>query len=131
MCELLGLSASNPTAAEGPLREFRSRGGVAADNPDGWGLAYRDQRGVHVFKEPIPAARSALFAQLCATVRSDLVVAHVRKARYPPINTMTNTHPFKQRFAVSPDGKSIVYEVLQDLKLIGGAQKSELWLMRR
>ena len=69
---------------------------MAADTPDGWGLAYRDQRGFHVFKEPIPAARSALFAQLCATVRSDLVVAHVRKARYPPINTMTNTHPFKR-----------------------------------
>jgi hypothetical protein len=44
---------------------------------------------------------------------------------------LTNTHPFKQRFAVSPDGKYVVYEVLQDLKLIEGAQKSELWLMRR
>jgi hypothetical protein len=44
---------------------------------------------------------------------------------------LANKHPFKQRFAVSPDGKLVAYEVLQDIKLIGGAQRSELWLLRR
>ena len=95
MCELFGLSASGATRAEGPLRNFRLRGGSAADNPDGWGLAYRDNGVFHVFKEPLPAAQSVLFAELCDTARSDLIVAHVRKARHPPVNTMTNTHPFK------------------------------------
>ena len=95
MCELFGLSASGATRAEGPLRNFRLRGGSAADNPDGWGLAYRDNAVFHVFKEPLPAAQSVLFAELCDTARSDLIVAHVRKARHPPVNTMTNTHPFK------------------------------------
>ena len=44
---------------------------------------------------------------------------------------LANKHSFKQRYAVSPDGERVVYEVLQDVKLIGGAAKSELWLMRR
>jgi glutamine amidotransferase len=95
MCELFGMSASGAAAVEGPLGEFRLRGGVAADNPDGWGLASWDNGAFHVFKEPEPAAQSMLFAELCEAVRSNLIVAHVRKARYPPINTMTNTHPFK------------------------------------
>jgi glutamine amidotransferase len=94
MCELLGMSASGPTRAEVLLREFRLRGGLTADNPDGWGVAHWDDGAFRVFKAPEPAAGSALFGELCATVRSRLVVAHVRKARHPPINTMTNTHPF-------------------------------------
>lgn len=94
MCELFGMSASRPVRVEAVLREFRLRGGLAADNPDGWGLACWDDDALHIFKEPEPAARSALFDRLCPTVRSRLVVAHVRKARYPPINTMANTHPF-------------------------------------
>jgi len=89
------MSASGATAAEGPLREFRLRGGLAADNSDGWGLAYGDNGVFHVFKEPEPAAQSLLFAELCNSVRSNLILAHVRKANHPPINTMTNTHPFK------------------------------------
>lgn len=89
------MSASGATAAEGPLRKFRLRGGLAADNPDGWGLAYGDNGVFHVFKEPEPAAQSLLFAELCNSVRSNLILAHVRKANHPLINTMTNTHPFK------------------------------------
>ena len=96
MCELFGLSASVPVSAEDLLAAFRLRGGLAADNPDGWGLAFLDGEAFRIFKEPKPAAQSAQFAQLCGRVRSRLVIAHVRKARYPPINTMTNTHPFVQ-----------------------------------
>lgn len=96
MCELFGLSASRPRTATEPLRAFRARGGLAADNPDGWGLAYWEDGVLHLFKEPEPAARSTLFGELCETVRSRLIVAHVRKARHPPINTLTNTHPFQR-----------------------------------
>lgn len=44
---------------------------------------------------------------------------------------LANQHPFKQRFSVSPDGKLVAYEVLQDVKLLGGARRSEIWLLRR
>jgi glutamine amidotransferase len=94
MCELFGMSASAATRPDRLLRAFRLRGGIDADNPDGWGLGFWDNAAFRIFKEPEPAAHSARFGELCDTVSSHLVVAHVRKARHPPINTMTNTHPF-------------------------------------
>lgn len=95
MCELFGLSASRPLAGRDlPLTEFRQRGGAVADNPDGWGLAWREGGGFKLAKEALPASESADFAALIETVHSDLAVGHVRKARFPPVNTLENTHPF-------------------------------------
>lgn len=95
MCELFGLSASQPISArEMPLAEFRARGGLAADNPDGWGIAWREAGRLLLVKEPFPACDSAEFAKLSASLCSDLVIAHVRKARFPPVNNLNNTHPF-------------------------------------
>ncbi|MFA5082573.1 MAG: class II glutamine amidotransferase [Hydrogenophilaceae bacterium] len=95
MCELFGLSASRPLAGrELPLAEFRARGGGAADNPDGWGLAWREGGDLRLEKEPLPASASTRFDTLTGSLCSDLVVGHVRKARFPPINTLENTHPF-------------------------------------
>lgn len=96
MCELFGLSSSTPVAANGALGEFRLRGGLMADNPDGWGLAWWEDGAFRLSKEPLPASRSPLFAGLSDIVRSSLVIAHVRKARLPPINTLDNTHPFQR-----------------------------------
>lgn len=94
MCELFGLSANRPTDLATSLALFRRRGGETADNPDGWGLAYRDGRAFVLHKEPRPAAVSPLFARLGNAIRSDLVVAHVRKANPPTARTVENTHPF-------------------------------------
>lgn len=94
MCELFGMSSSRSTEACEPLRIFRMRGGDRADNPDGWGLAYLESGAFRIYKEPQAAARSELFARLGEAVRSDLILAHVRKAKYPPVNTLANTHPF-------------------------------------
>ena len=44
---------------------------------------------------------------------------------------LENQHLFKQRYALSPDGKRFVYEVLTDVKLLQRAAHSELWLMSR
>ena len=96
MCELFGMSASQAVTARGALSDFRLRGGLAADNPDGWGLAWWDNGVFRLAKEPLPAHQSAPFARLCETTRSNLIVAHVRKARFPPVNTMDNTHPFQR-----------------------------------
>lgn len=96
MCELLGISSSVPTEARKVLRAFRQRGGGTADNPDGWGIAFRVGGEFRLFKEPTPAVHSVRFGALCDSVHSELIVAHVRKARHPPINTLANTHPFKQ-----------------------------------
>lgn len=96
MCELFGMSASRPVTARETLEEFRLRGGLAADNPDGWGLAWWESGAVHLTKEPLPAYSSALFEDLSETTRSNLIIAHVRKAKFPPVNTLNNTHPFQR-----------------------------------
>jgi predicted glutamine amidotransferase len=102
MCELFGLSASAPAAVRNtPLGRFPPRGGQVADNPDGWGLAWREADGpatgkFQLAKEPTPGWQSARFARLAETLVSDLVVGHVRKARFPPVNSLNNTHPFQR-----------------------------------
>jgi glutamine amidotransferase len=96
MCELFGMSASQPIPIRRELSEFRLRGGLVADNPDGWGLAWREKGGFQLAKEPRPAFSSTLFEDLGATLHASLVIAHVRKANFPPVNTLNNTHPFQR-----------------------------------
>ena len=95
MCELFGFSGNRPIAARAmPLAEFGRRGGLLADNPDGWGIAWREAGDFRLAKEPVPACNSEQFVRLCDSLATDLLIAHVRKAKLPPVNTMNNTHPF-------------------------------------
>lgn len=96
MCELFGMSSSQPLNLARELNEFRLHGGEVADNPDGWGLASWESGAFRLSKEPTPAHQSALFAQLSGSTRSNLIIAHVRKASFPPIRNMSNTHPFQR-----------------------------------
>jgi glutamine amidotransferase len=96
MCELFGMSASQPITIRRELSEFRLRGGLVADNPDGWGLAWREKGNFQLAKEPEPAFRSTLFEDIGQKLNSSLVIGHVRKANFPPINTLNNTHPFQR-----------------------------------
>jgi glutamine amidotransferase len=96
MCELFGVSSSSPAGIGQVLREFRLRGGATADNRDGWGIAWRVGEAFQIRKEPAPAADSELFGELCGALASDLVIAHVRKAKWPPVRSLANTHPFLQ-----------------------------------
>jgi len=95
MCQLFGWSSKAPRSGRSlPMAEFRARGGAAADNPDGWGVAWREGDVFQLVREPLPGHDSAQFERVIDTLQSDLIVAHVRKARFPPINTLNNTHPF-------------------------------------
>lgn len=76
------------------MAAFRARGGATADNPDGWGVAWREADAFRLEREPLPGCDSARFDRVIDTLRSDLGIAHVRKARYPRVNTLNNTHPF-------------------------------------
>ncbi len=96
MCELFGMSTSAAVAPGESLREFRQRGGQTADNPDGWGIAWRKNGAFRLAKEPRPACSSTLFENLCLSLCSDLIIAHVRKAKFPPVNNTGNTHPFQR-----------------------------------
>jgi len=95
MCELFGFSSKHPLAASAlTLNEFRTHGGDSADNPDGWGMVWREDHDLRLEKEPQPGYSSVRFDHLVQTVESSLIVAHLRKARWPPVNTLDNTHPF-------------------------------------
>lgn len=96
MCELFGMNSARPTQVCAALGTYRLRGGHAADNPDGWGVAYLDNGAFRLRKEAVAGASSSFFGQLARSVRSDLILAHVRKARYPRVNTFVNTHPFME-----------------------------------
>ena len=96
MCELFGMSSSQPLNMARELDEFRLHGGEVADNPDGWGIASWESGAFHLFKEPTPAHQSELFAQLGKSTHSSLFIAHVRKASFPPVIDVSNTHPFQR-----------------------------------
>ncbi len=96
MCELFGLSSDRPVQPEDLLCRFGARGGGVADNPDGWGLAAFEDGAFRLAKEPLPAARSARFRELCRQTRSALVIGHVRKANPPTARVLANTHPFRR-----------------------------------
>lgn len=94
MCELLGISSNRPTGWGEVLTLFRERGGRTADNPDGWGMAWRDAGAWQLHKAPEAAFRSERYAALSPSIRTDLLIAHVRKANPPSPFTLQNTHPF-------------------------------------
>jgi len=96
MCELFGLSSNRPVPPGELLCRFGARGGDTADNPDGWGLATLEDGAFRLTKEPIAAARSTRFRQLCGQTRSALILGHVRKANPPTALVLANTHPFRR-----------------------------------
>jgi len=94
MCELFGTSARHARDYASWLVTFRARGGGSADNPDGWGIASWTDGHVSIEKSPEPGWRSARFLELAESVTGKLLLAHVRKARHPPVPGLLNTHPF-------------------------------------
>jgi len=96
MCELFGLSSNRSVQPKELLCRFGARGGDTADNPDGWGLATLESGAFRLTKEPIAAARSARFRELCVQTRSSLILGHVRKANPPTALALANTHPFRR-----------------------------------
>jgi glutamine amidotransferase len=92
MCELFGFSSKHPLPEQDlPLAEFRQH---ADANPDGWGIAWRQGLDLKLEKEPTPGHTSTRFSELIHTLQSSLILAHIRRATFPPVNTLGNTHPF-------------------------------------
>ena len=94
MCELFGWNSTEAARPERYLRAFRARGGATADHVDGWGLAWLNGGAFRLEKEPVPAVESERFGSLCTDVESALVIGHVRKANFPAVRSLANTHPF-------------------------------------
>jgi len=111
--------------ADGGDRRMVVPGSIRIADPSSVTMS-QDGREVF-FIAPVPGD-PALARLMTGESPADL---HVLRAGERVPRRLENKHPFKQRFAVSPDGRRVAYEVLQDVKMMGGAQKSELWLLKR
>lgn len=60
MCELCGLGSDQRVQPGELLCRFGARGGDTADNPDGWGVAEREDDSFLLAEEPLSAAQSRL-----------------------------------------------------------------------
>jgi glutamine amidotransferase len=96
MCELLAMSARNPTSIHASLGELARHGGGTGPHRDGWGVAYMHDGDAFVAREPDAAHGSKLLAYLQhRDPRSDLVIGHVRRATQGD-RFLRNTQPFQR-----------------------------------
>ncbi|ADV65140.1 class II glutamine amidotransferase [Desulfurococcus mucosus] len=99
MCRLFGLYANRPVdvyfsffeSPMGSMVEF------SHENPSGWGIAWLDEGGWHVYKEPLPLYSSAKAREVIQRrARGRIVVSHVRLASVGD-RRRGNTHPWLYR----------------------------------
>ena len=95
MCELLGLSFNTEVTVQ---LAFSGLKAGAAENPDGWGVAWHDEYGTQIIKEARPVDRSRLATSFLEELgaRSRIFVSHIRRATAGSAG-YTNTHPFYRR----------------------------------
>jgi dipeptidyl aminopeptidase/acylaminoacyl peptidase len=81
-----------------------------------------------LFVAPVEA-NEGLAQLMTGETAADLYEARVGETT---ARRLANRHSFKQRFALSPDGKRILYEVVADTgTLTDSRTRSELWVMAR
>jgi glutamine amidotransferase len=96
MCQLLGLSSSDPIRLTFSWESFVMRSSQQRGNPDGWGVAYFEGADAMVLREPSPASKSPMVKFLTSHApRSKLIISHVRRATHGEVN-LANTHPFQR-----------------------------------
>ncbi|MCD8119612.1 MAG: class II glutamine amidotransferase [Lachnospiraceae bacterium] len=94
MCELFGVSATQPVAVNDLLKEFFSH---SVEHPNGWGMAFFHGNAVSLEKEPTPAFRSGyLKRRLRHPFEADAMIAHIRLATVGS-EDYENCHPFVRR----------------------------------
>ncbi|MFB6263184.1 MAG: class II glutamine amidotransferase, partial [Bradymonadaceae bacterium] len=64
------------------------------EHPDGWGVAYYQNKVPHVVKTADSAIADSLFKRVSGIVSSQTVVAHLRRATHGELS-MVNSHPFQ------------------------------------
>jgi glutamine amidotransferase len=117
MCELLALSSSRPLRIAFSLHALAARGGPAGRAHDGWGVAFYQGHDVALFREPAPAAGSALVRHLESQgPPTGLAISHIRHATRGALS-LANTQPFVRELG----GRSHVFAHNGDLPGIFGS----------
>ena len=97
MCELFAINALRPVKANDHLRLFYQD---SVEHPHGWGLSWRENENVYLYKEELRAIDSEYLDRLLDDpVRSTNVVAHIRQATRGKL-TYNNCHPFMREDAM-------------------------------
>jgi predicted glutamine amidotransferase len=96
MCRLLGWAGRRPTTLADLLGEddLAAFTGLSAQHRDGWGVARSTAHGVSMRARPEAARTSARFDRWARTRRTDLGLAHLRRATLGLSVGPANTHPF-------------------------------------
>jgi predicted glutamine amidotransferase len=117
VCELLALSSSRPARLTFSLHTLAARGGLMGRSHDGWGVAFYEEHDVALFREPRPAADSALVNFLeTRGPATGLAISHIRHATRGEAS-LANTQPFVRPLG----GRSHVFAHNGDLPAIEGA----------
>jgi predicted glutamine amidotransferase len=96
MCQLLGLSSSDPIRLTFNWKNFVMHGSQHGGNPDGWGVAYYEGVDAMLLREAEPAAESSMVQFLNKHApHSDLIISHIRRATYGD-RKLANTQPFQR-----------------------------------
>lgn len=96
MCELLALSSSQPAQLTFSLHTLAARGGLLGRSHDGWGVAFYEGLDVALYREPRPAADSALVHLLeTQGPATGLAISHIRHATQGQAS-LANTQPFSR-----------------------------------
>ncbi|RLG76728.1 MAG: class II glutamine amidotransferase [Thermoprotei archaeon] len=124
MCRLFGLYANTPVDVyfsffESPRGSFEE---LSHGNPSGWGVAWLDENGWRIYKEPVALYASARAREVIRRcVRSKVVISHVRLASAGGIR-VENTHPWLYRGWVFAHNGT-VYGRRELLKLLRGEHR--------
>lgn len=96
MCELFGVSTSEPVRLYCSLDAFAKHGGGSHANRSGWGVAYYQDNDVLLIREALPAAHSPWIGFLESHgLTSNCTICHVRYATMGA-PSIVNTHPFRR-----------------------------------
>ncbi len=95
MCRLFGFRSQVAVNAHHSLVEAENALRIQSRaHPDGWGLGYYEDAVPRLYKGVTPAFEDESYSDLCETLSSNTVIAHVRQATVGEVSEV-NTHPFR------------------------------------
>ena len=127
MCELFGLTGARKKNIGEELKEFFSH---AKENPDGWGIYLKEDRGSFFDKEDKRADRSVHLKELLSgKLEARDAIAHIRLATIG-YDEMANTHPFKgydlsaNEWIFAHNGTIFDSDLLTGIRMTGGKHRA-------
>ena len=138
MCRLLGYCARDGASLAEIMGErgLRAFTGLSAFHGDGWGMAWYDERQLHVEKSPLRAMDEPAYNGLAHRRLGDLGLVHLRWATPGLPVEPRNTHPFRRgAVAMAHNGAIHPQDRLGDLltpdgqRRLGGTTDSEHYFL--